>query len=359
MRILTLGLSALCCSGMLYADGIKINGSFPQIVRSVTNTGVNSSPMMAARGIQTIKLLKIELSDEKQQKLQQNIRQFSEIPHAKMMIAANKTFPASIQLGMGNVPVLDQGMHGSCVTFASTAALNAAMNKGDSISQLCQLQLGNYLAEYGYGPSGWNGSFGPYVLSQMERFGFVPKTNEAKYGCGGYTSYPINDYDPQNGISIEEYHRMAQQIPDGIGWSPVLDVNDAFEDGPASDVLEQVKAILNKKDRLTFGVLLFDFDKGLAGALGSHKATYDTWVLTPETLNDLRNNPEFGGHEMVITGYDDNAVAKDNKGRTYRGLLTLRNSWGKGVGHQGDFYMSYDYFKTLVMEIQRIRVERD
>jgi len=56
----------------------------------------------------------------------------------------------------------------------------------------------------------------------------------------------------------------------------------------------------------------------------------------------------------VITGYDDLAVAIDDQGRIHKGLLTLRNSWGKNVGDHGDFYMSYDYFKLLVLEVQQI-----
>jgi len=44
---------------------------------------------------------------------------------------------------------------------------------------------------------------------------------------------------------------------------------------------------------------------------------------------------EFSGHEMLITGYDDNAVAKDENGYEHRGLLTLRNSWGEDVGDHG------------------------
>jgi C1A family cysteine protease len=58
---------------------------------------------------------------------------------------------------------------------------------------------------------------------------------------------------------------------------------------------------------------------------------------------------------MIITGYDNNATAIDTQGRVHKGLLTLRNSWGNKVGDQGDFYMSYDYFKALALEVQRIR----
>ena len=58
---------------------------------------------------------------------------------------------------------------------------------------------------------------------------------------------------------------------------------------------------------------------------------------------------------MIIVGYDDDAVAVDQQGRKYQGLFTLRNSWGQSIGDKGNFYMSYDYFKTLADEVQRIR----
>jgi C1A family cysteine protease len=91
------------------------------------------------------------------------------------------------------------------------------------------------------------------------------------------------------------------------------------------------------------------------GAVGTHNAKDDTWVLTPEIARDIYLRPQFGGHEMVITGYDDNAASVDDQGREHKGLFTLRNSWGDQFGDKGNFYMSYDYFKVLSIEVQRIR----
>ena len=119
--------------------------------------------------------------------------------------------------------------------------------------------------------------------------------------------------------------------------------------------LQNVKSALDAGDRLTFGVLLFGLDEGLAGAVGKHHSYNDSWVLTPEIIKDIEAHGEFGGHAMIITGYDDDATAIDSHGRSHKGLLTLRNSWGSQIGDKGDFYMSYDYFKTLTLEIQRIR----
>jgi aminopeptidase C len=125
-----------------------------------------------------------------------------------------------------------------------------------------------------------------------------------------------------------------------------------------NSTLQQTKSALDAGDRLTFGVLLFSTNKGTVGAVGKHNATNDSWVLSDDIIEDIKNQGDFGGHEMIITGYDDTAVAIDNAGKTHTGLLTLRNSWGPNIADQGNFYMSYDYFKALIIELQRIRTFR-
>ena len=242
------------------------------------------------------------------------------------------------------------------MTFASTAAIDAALGQGDYVSQLCQLQLGNYLAANGYNASGWDGSLGRYVLSQMESYGVVSKEQQKTVGCGGLTQYPAKGQPiPSSYMNPEEYHQLSESINEQISWSPILDIFTAMDRVDTNKTLNDVKQALKEKDRVTFGVLLLDFDLGMMGAVGTHNSNFDTWVLTPEIARDVYLRPNFGGHEMVITGYDDDAVATDDQGRHHKGLFTLRNSWGDKIGDKGNFYMSYDYFKVLVIEAQRIR----
>jgi hypothetical protein len=161
-------------------------------------------------------------------------------------------------------------------------------------------------------------------------------------------------------MSLEDYHRLSQSLNDEhITWSVMLDSYQAALDKlDMVDMLLRVNGVISRGDRLTFGVLLPGVDKGLAGAVGKYHTTSDTWVLTAEIAEDMLEEVELPGHEMIITGYDDDAVALDDQGRAHKGLFTLRNSWGRYVGDQGDFYMSYDYFKALVVEIQQIRSPR-
>ena len=62
---------------------------------------------------------------------------------------------------------------------------------------------------------------------------------------------------------------------------------------------------------------------------------------------------------MVIIGYDDDAQVVDEKGYTFnKGIFILRNSWSSLAGDQGNFYMSYDYFKLLVHNLNIIKLRQ-
>jgi len=348
--------SVLWCalfSTLSFADAdIQIVGQkqqpLSQVVRSVRASSYAQLPAV-------VTLLNMHLSQNAWSKL---------TARAENPINPNASFTTpqfnqkSVQLGMNQVPVLDQGQHGSCAVFANVGALDAALNQGDYISQLCVLQLGSYLEKNGYGMSGWDGSLGPLVLHQIQAYGVVNKQTEQTHGCGGLTEYPANTSSvPDTYISLADYHGLSEPLLESnIAWSSILDAYQVFMDNANPELaLKQVKDALMAGDRLTFGVLLFNINQGVAGAVGKNRAVNDSWVLTPDTIQSIKNRGEFGGHEMIITGFDDDAVAFDAEGRKYKGLLTLRNSWGSAIGDQGEFYMSYDYFKTLVIEIQRIR----
>lgn len=369
MKLRISALAVLLFSGSIAAQDIKITGTLTQRVHS---NGANQSDKINKKALfagktKDVVLLNIQLSENAKQDLVVRAKNVLAHPQESAVSSFNNInlkWPQQVQLGMNNVPVLDQGLHGSCVTFAVTATIDALLNKGDYLSQLCQLQLGSYFEKNGYSPSGWDGSLAPKVLGQMEAFGFVTKEQQQRNGCGGLTQYPIDDSAiPISTMTPEEYHQMSEPFEDynegrDIFWSSLLDVAQAqFDHIDPQSILDEVKATLNAGDRITFGTLLWDVDLGVAGALGTKKLSLDTWVLTPEIARDVYTRPlSRAGHEMIITGYDDAAVAVDDKGRKHYGLLTLRNSWGTTLGDHGDFYMSYDYFKMFVIEVERIRL---
>lgn len=352
-------LFSLLYHGISFAEhDVTIVGTIPHPININQHSTSFLADAKTSQHIQReIRFLNVKLSSKKADRLAgmaEQLRSSSLLP-SQSQESSNK----KVYLGMNGVPVLDQGAHGSCVVFANTAAVDASLKKGDYISQLCQLQLGNYLEANGYVPSGWEGTSGALVLSQMDTFGMVSKQQEMLHGCGGLYQYPRGGDAPTSSMSVEEFHQISESLINEsheIVWIPLLNFYQANSDAKTGDrILTDLKASLTAGDRVTFGVLLPDVDLGVAGAVGHYKENNDTWVLTNRILMDLIARPDMiAGHEMVIIGFNDSAVAQDSNGKIHRGLLTIRNSWGEKIGDHGDFYMSYDYFKLLVIEAQRI-----
>jgi C1A family cysteine protease len=325
-----------------FAEDVAVIGTFEYSIK-LPNANFTSQH----KPQKIIQLLKMQLSEEEKNRL---------VARAKEVIEYNRTSPkpfnadylSQVQLGMNNVPVLDQGRHGTCVTFATTAALDAIVGKGDYISQLCNLQLGNYLEQYKDGLSGWEGSYVNNVIAQIEQYGIVNKEKQQTVGCGGLTQYPTNSsIHPASYIKPEEFKAMSEPVFNKVAtWANIYWTIWPYW------TLDEVKKALNSGDRVVFGTLLPRIDRGIVGAVGKYKGENDTWVLANITTRDIKKAD--AGHEMIITGYDDNAIAVDSSGKQHKGLLSLRNSWGNKIGDEGNFYMSYDYFVTLTIEARKL-----
>lgn len=304
----------------------------------------------------TVFLMNIPLTREQKNTLQT----FTEDNTSYSSPTQKSSLPSHVELGMNEVPVLDQGQHGACVTFANTGALDALIAKGDYISQLCSLELGDYLEKLSYLPSGWDGTFGPESLGRLMEFGVVSMTNQTKQSCAGVTAYPGGDMaNLGKPMSLDENAKISEGINYDYYWYPLISSTERFAwsskntEAPNNLLLnvKQVLASPNAKQtlRLTFGALL-PVEYCSAGACAKYHKPDDTWAITKAIKN--AKDPEFGGHEMIITGYNDNATAIDNEGTKHTGLLILRNSWSDKHGDNGDFYMTYDFFKQYVMEVQ-------
>jgi hypothetical protein len=324
------------------------------------SAGYRTSLMQAQPLKKIVRLMNIKLTPAQQQALVHYPLKSSDAPSTHDSSGLRR----QADVGMGNVPVLDQGLHGSCVTFANTAAIDALLGKGDYISQLCSLELGSYLEEKGYLPSGWDGSLGPIVLNQIVSFGIVNKDTQQQKSCGGLREYPgANAATLGSAMSLDDFKQVSENINDKFYWTSLLNFYQRFQWDPSTSaqgdaLLAQVKKILATKHfykdtRLTFAVLL-PIEHCSAGACANYHAAEDTWALTTEIISDY--NPTLGGHEMIIIGYNDDAVAIDHEGGKHRGLLTLRNSWGSNAGDHGNYYMTYDFFRQFVMEVQEITV---
>jgi peptidase C1-like protein len=193
----------------------------------------------------------------------------------------------------------------------------------------------------------------------------VSKQKQKTSGCAGVKSYPVNSFNEGNLMDTDEYRYLSEDISESLHAHTLMDEferitvlfsDDSDEDQTAiENTMDSIKTALNNGNRVTFGAFLVLAPSCSVGACVSNKQTQDTWAITNE-VRQTHENDRFavGGHEMVITGYDDTATVIDKNGMTHTGLLKLRNSWGEEVGDSGNFYMTYEYFKKFALEAHEV-----
>ena len=180
------------------AGELNIVGTLERVIQ-LTHT---NSSLRAESNTKSITLLEYELSEKAQRDVSKQIQQT--LDHdADNNMSLTAVVSKQTQLGMNKVPVLDQGQHGTCTTFAVTAAVDAVINKGDYISQLCMLQLGSYLHSLGQGPSGWDGLSNYLALERINKFGIINLKNQREFGCAGVKEYPKKNT-PNTSMSMHD-----------------------------------------------------------------------------------------------------------------------------------------------------------
>jgi hypothetical protein len=336
-------------SSLAFANPVNLKGEVEVTITPKNQSGV----------VQNLKfkLPKYELSPSAQSYLHDQLAQY---PNNSVNFASFASeLPRKVKVGMQLTPVLNQGAHGSCVTFAVTAAINATLGAGDYISQLCSLELGSYLAIHDKAPaSGWNGSYGSWVLEQISEYGIISQNYQKLHGCAGVKKYPLYD-GADEGTPMSDSEFLAHSIPvsNVMSWEALLKDSESFTaNGDKNQLIYRIKEELAKGNRLTVGMLL-DVYVGDAGALGNNKVPNDTWMLTPQIIEDAMNGNIYAGHELVITGYDDDLEVYDDEDHVNRGVFTLRNSWSELAGDNGDYYITYDYLKFLALEVMAVRLK--
>ena len=347
-KLINLAVLSLSTS-LAFASQVNLKGEVEVNITPKNLSGVSKTLKF--------KLPQYELSANAKSYLHDQLSQYPKNAVSTASFASE--LPRKVNVGMQLTPVLDQGYHGSCVTFAVTAALDATLGAGDYISQLCSLELGSYLAIHDKAQaSGWNGSYGSWVLQQISDYGIISKNYQKLNGCAGVRDYPLQE-ENNEGKPMSDSEFLSHSIPVSnlISWEALLQDEEAFSaKADMNEIVFQIKEELAKGNRLTVGMML-DVYVGDAGAVGTNRAYNDTWMLTPEIVMDAMNGNIYAGHELVITGYDDDLEVTDNEGHVNRGVFTLRNSWSKLAGDQGDYYVTYDYVKFLAMEVMAVRLK--
>lgn len=278
----------------------------------------NASPVADTK---KIKLLEVEIDDNLRAKLESRLEKLIQ---KKDSFQAVSSLSKVVDLGMNNVPVLDQGNYGTCATFSATAILDALFNVGDYISQQCLLEIGVY--KYHFWQTfypGWDGGFPDSILNRVKYYGVVNKQKcPHLYPDNGAWMMPFTYYS----YSLKEpWVRKFN--------SKELTPGNVFE----------IKRALDRGNRVLISNLLYlNFAPGGLPVNGKNNGL---WAL-PNTkngilrmYNDLLWNlsPDiFGAHAIIVTGYDD-----------ANQRFKIRNSWGPNAGDDGEFYMEYDYYFLL------------
>lgn len=342
--------SASTSSALLEKQGLQVRGSIP--VRITLDN----------HQTKIVQLMNVVLSKSAAHQLSSHLAGILAHPTQKNMMQASDVPPQKYD-GMNGEPVLDQGEWGTCATFATTGAINALYPLiGDaSISQLCNLEFGRTLNDPNVPDGGWNGSFGYLVLDQISQYGYIDFKYQTQVGCGGLKAYPTYSGDNGSAMPAEEFNAHSHHDFTGNDWAPIWKYDGSFsplDPDTATQVLTQVKQTLNQGNRVLFGTLV-DMSVNQVGVSGSYDGVnLDTWVMTPQIQQDVQHHYWLGGHEIIIDGYDDNACAtyQDEKGQPQQqcGLLRIRNSWSDRAGDHGDYYMSYDHFRGMAVEVYAI-----
>jgi hypothetical protein len=212
--------------------------------------------------------------------------------------------PASVDLRPGCAPVNDQGTWGACTAFAV----------GDGAY--------NYELRDLYGSLGWdlssaNRRVSPkYIyLTSGELQGFPPDPS-----VGRYTELVASGL-LQTGVCTEA--DAPYDYSYDFDWKPAALANAEFLKPTASYVLpargddgrDSIKAVLAHQGRPVYLSTQVD-----AGFMGYEPGT--VWHYT---------GPSFGGHAVLIVGYDDS-----------RSAFLVRNSWSTDWGEAGHIWVSYD-----------------
>lgn len=247
----------------------------------------------------------------------------AEMDYSKGIVSFDRS-PSAV-FKVPSVPILDQGAYGTCVTFATTAALDASLGIGDDISQQCSLELVKAVKE-----DLWDGAWmSSQFIDPLKQYGAV------KQGRCGPHRYP----DPNASVTLEEYKKL---IDPSILISKVQYVYHE----PMS--VEQVKVAVFSGHYVSFGFgLLNDGSavsvQGFNVSVNGSKKVGGLWAC--KQPGDAKNycGKYKAGHEVVIVGYDD-----------AQQLFKIQNSWNVSSGDSGFYYMSYPFFRAMDLNATEI-----
>jgi len=212
--------------------------------------------------------------------------------------------PEKVDLRKGCSPVVDQGRLGSCTANAIVSGLREYLEILDKKKLIFLSRLFLYYEERKIegtieSDSGAQLRDGMKVLNKM---GVCPETDEP--------------YD----ISRFKIRPSAKALKDAVkyvitSYNRVWDLND-------------LKVSLAEKSPVVCGIRVYQ-------SFESDEVSQTGLVPMPKSGEAF-----LGGHAILAVGYDEK-----------KKLVIMRNSWGLEWGDHGYFYIPYDVFNFLVMDM--------
>ncbi|NCN09421.1 MAG: cysteine protease [Leptospira sp.] len=223
--------------------------------------------------------------------------------------------PASVDLSSQMPPVGHQGRQSSCVAWATGYAMKSYLAKSTG-------KIPDYDPPFA-GGSGQN-VFSPSFIYNQQNGGkdaglYYYKTLDflQNNGVASWKSMPYNENDFKKQPSkdaknealanrIKSYTRLNHKKPDDI------------------------KHVLNGGNVVLFGIIIDDAFYNLKG----------------DEVYDANGGQNYGGHGMVIVGFDDKKTSKSGK----KGAFKFQNSWGTNWGDKGFGWISYSMLAKVGQE---------
>lgn len=201
--------------------------------------------------------------------------------------------------------VLDQGPYGICVGCSGAGLKNKQEQKSGT------LPIGGFSPVYLYTlckqidgiPNIW-GTYPRTSLQVLIKDGILP-----------YDDMPISVIDGLGG-------KLPEITPAQIAKATPYKIA-SYAQVPLSNLLAVKQALVNGPVKFALGVAnqFFNPEQG-------------RFIAPPSgTL--------YGGHDVLLVGYDDDMMYTYADGRTEKGFLELQNSWGKHWGNGGYAYVPY------------------